>query len=142
MTSYQEKLLDPRWQRKRLEIFERDEWKCRCCGDGALTLCVHHRYYEPDCEPWESSAEALLTLCCECHEMIKSVREAIQQDVEFMKMIGFLLEAEKKYGRKTVYNGVVGIGIEDPIIRHRVWDHVRQVTMHWKNAKEKLEYEI
>ncbi len=30
--TYSEKLRDPRWQKKRLQIFERDGWKCRVCG--------------------------------------------------------------------------------------------------------------
>lgn len=32
---YAKKLMDPRWQKKRLEIFKRDGWKCQNCG---LTL--------------------------------------------------------------------------------------------------------
>lgn len=29
--SYAEQLKDPRWQKKRLEILNRDEWKCTWC---------------------------------------------------------------------------------------------------------------
>ncbi len=39
---YSEKLKDPRWQKKRLEIFQRDEFHCQQCGDGENTLCVHY----------------------------------------------------------------------------------------------------
>lgn len=30
--SYAEKFKDPRWQKKRLKIMERDNWKCCECG--------------------------------------------------------------------------------------------------------------
>ena len=30
---YSEKLKDPRWQKKRLEILERDNFRCQYCGD-------------------------------------------------------------------------------------------------------------
>ena len=39
---YVEKLKDPRWQRKRLEILQRDDWKCYWCKDDKTTLNVHH----------------------------------------------------------------------------------------------------
>lgn len=66
--SYRDKLLDPRWQRKRLEIFQRDDFTCRHCGDNSKTLHVHHHYYAPNAEPWEYHESALVTLCCDCHE--------------------------------------------------------------------------
>jgi hypothetical protein len=65
---YKEKLRDPRWQKKRLEIFERDNWRCAFCGDATSPLAVHHRWYENGKEPWEASNEALLTLCDQCHQ--------------------------------------------------------------------------
>ena len=66
--SYAEKLKDPRWQKKRLEIFERDSWKCQACGATEIMLCVHHRYYNKNAEPWEYHNDALVTLCELCHE--------------------------------------------------------------------------
>ena len=66
--TYAEKLRDPKWQRKRLEIMKRDGFGCRDCGETTKTLHVHHCYYGK-CEPWEVRSELLLTLCWECHEM-------------------------------------------------------------------------
>src|SRR5262245_31613135 len=68
-SAYQQKLLDPRWQKKRLEVFERDEWTCQACHDKEATLHVHHRYYEQGCEPWEYPLDAFITYCAECHEL-------------------------------------------------------------------------
>lgn len=65
--TYKEKLLDPRWQKKRLEILSRDDFSCCYCGDKDNTLHVHHKSYG-DGEPWEIENNHLITLCKECHE--------------------------------------------------------------------------
>ena len=66
--TYSEKLKDPRWQKKRLKILERDEFTCQSCFDSESTLHVHHRYYIRGAEPWGYPNEALQTLCESCHE--------------------------------------------------------------------------
>lgn len=68
-TEYLEKLKDPRWQKKRLEIFQRDEWTCQKCFDQESTLVVHHRCYLLDVEPWDYPDYLLITLCESCHEL-------------------------------------------------------------------------
>lgn len=65
--TYAEKLLDPRWQRRRLEIMERDDFACLSCCSEENTLHVHHRYYMSGREPWEYPDAALITLCEPCH---------------------------------------------------------------------------
>lgn len=66
--NYSEKLKDPRWQKKRLEILERDKWACAVCGEKEKTLHVHHLFYFPKKEPWEIENGFLLTLCKDCHQ--------------------------------------------------------------------------
>jgi hypothetical protein len=66
--TYSDKLKDPRWQKKRLEIFERDDWTCQRCGDKDQALVVHHRNYKPDYDPWDYSDDCLVTLCQPCHD--------------------------------------------------------------------------
>lgn len=66
--TYAEKLKDPRWQKKRLEIMQRDQWTCRLCGSTTETLNVHHVYYEKGFDVWQYPDFALLTLCEECHQ--------------------------------------------------------------------------
>jgi hypothetical protein len=68
MSSYWEKLRDPRWQKKRLQILERDRWACVRCGDTTTTLNVHHGYYERGLDPWDYGDYSLWTLCEPCHE--------------------------------------------------------------------------
>ena len=70
---YSEKLKDPRWQKKRLIILQRDDFKCVLCGDDKTTLHVHHSMY---CgSPWRTPNEYLHTLCVHCHEIVGEVLE-------------------------------------------------------------------
>jgi hypothetical protein len=66
--TYKEKLLNPKWQKKRLEIFQRDNYACQCCGDKENTLNVHHRRYLKVESPWDYPDNLLVTLCVSCHE--------------------------------------------------------------------------
>lgn len=65
VNNYSEKLKDPRWQRKRLEVLQRDNFTCSCCGDDKSTLHVHHVKYNG--EPWEVDSSLLVTFCELCH---------------------------------------------------------------------------
>lgn len=70
--SYSEKLKDPRWQRKRLEILSRDNYKCQMCGNTSRTLHVHHLFYKYGVEPWDYDNDTLVTLCEKCHSKTHS----------------------------------------------------------------------
>lgn len=76
-TSYAEKLRDPRWQKKRLRVMERDGFACRDCSDTKSNLQVHHCFYEKG-EPWLTDDRFLMTLCGDCHE----ARQALEQDAK------------------------------------------------------------
>lgn len=69
--SYADQLKHPRWQKKRLEIMDRDEWMCQECGDIDTTLTVHHKSYKladgKFADIWDYSEEDLVTLCIPCH---------------------------------------------------------------------------
>lgn len=79
-SAYSLKLKDPRWQKKRLEILERDKWTCQNCDDKDSTLHVHHKKYEKG-DPWDIDNKHLITLCFSCHEIesdeVKEVRQSI-----------------------------------------------------------------
>lgn len=84
--TYLEKLKDPRWQKMRLKILERDNFTCQACGDQKTTLHIHHRYYIVKTDPWEYPNEALTTLCEECHEIEKMMYpEAISELIRACK---------------------------------------------------------
>lgn len=65
--NYSTKLKDPRWQKKRLEVFSRDGFKCLACQSAEKTLHLHHLIYSKG-EPWDSPSDNFETLCDECHE--------------------------------------------------------------------------
>lgn len=66
---YFEKLKDPRWQRKRLEIFQRDDFTCQSCGSKNKTLHAHHLCYFKGHDPWDYDNFFIITLCEDCHEI-------------------------------------------------------------------------
>jgi hypothetical protein len=80
MPTYSEKLRDPRWQKTRLEILERDYWSCQICYDTKTTLNVHHRYYDDGADPWDYPPSALVTLCQPCHEFEEKYKRAAEAD--------------------------------------------------------------
>lgn len=73
MASYSEKLKDPRWQKKRLKVLERDEFRCKMCGGDKETLHVHHLKYGGD--PWDIELGLLTTLCETCHTFSEQIIE-------------------------------------------------------------------
>jgi hypothetical protein len=68
---------DPRWQRTRLRIFERDNWQCRKCGSTQSNLQVHHKKYESQV-PWETADRYLVTLCRTCHERVTELQREVR----------------------------------------------------------------
>ena len=65
----------PQWQRRRLEIMNRDHWQCLRCGDDSTTLNVHHRRYVKGRRIWEYDDEDLGTFCEPCHEFIHGLHQ-------------------------------------------------------------------
>ena len=66
--TYSEKLKDPRWQKKRLDILHREDFVCEFCGEPGKTVHVHHLFYLSNREPWDYPDWVLRVLCEECHE--------------------------------------------------------------------------
>lgn len=64
---YAQQLKNPKWQRKRLEIMQRDDFKCVRCGFNDRTLHVHHKDYIYGFKAWEYPEIMLETLCDICH---------------------------------------------------------------------------
>jgi hypothetical protein len=65
--TYSEKLKSPKWQKKRLEILQRDNFTCQLCGDTETELHINHLKYTG--EPHEAPNEDLETLCKVCHKL-------------------------------------------------------------------------
>lgn len=86
-SAYVELLRDPRWQKKRLKILERDGWACRLCGDAKKTLSVHHRYYAKGIDPWDYEDDSLVTACDACHEILDERRRALVHAIGLIPII-------------------------------------------------------
>jgi hypothetical protein len=79
--SYINKLKDPRWQKRRLEIMQRDNFCCQQCFLGTKTLHVHHKYYDHGKEPWDYPDKVLVTLCEDCHTSEGAGKQEAMQSI-------------------------------------------------------------
>jgi len=77
--TYADKLKDPRWQKRRLAIMERDGWQCANCHEAKMTLAVHHRIYYEGRDPWEYDDGLLVTLCERCHDHEHKCRTEVEE---------------------------------------------------------------
>lgn len=52
----------------RLEVMQRDGFKCVHCEETKEMLNVHHSYYVAGRDPWDYPASTMITLCHKCHK--------------------------------------------------------------------------
>lgn len=105
--AYSEKLKNPKWQKKRLEILNRDNFTCIKCGDKETTLQIHHfKYYG---EPWEAKNEDLITVCKHCHYILEDSKKSGNEILEIHNSITSKIV--------KVNDGVLFYSIEDDIIK-------------------------
>jgi hypothetical protein len=76
-TDFMDQYKDPRWQKKRLEILQRDDFTCVMCGDKEHMLHIHHEEYIQGNKPWEYENDKLTTLCEECHYLVSKCENGI-----------------------------------------------------------------
>lgn len=90
MTTYQEQLEHPQWQRKRLEILSSKGFQCECCRDTEKQLHVHHKRYIKGRDVWDYDNENFLCLCRECHKERHDIEKKIA-DIAANLSYGWLL---------------------------------------------------
>lgn len=134
LTPYQQKLLDPRWQKKRLEILQRDDWACQECYGMDSTLHVHHKYYEQGKDPWDYQDDAFITLCASCHETETEARP---------EMEALLLKTLRKAGLyfDDIRELALGFAHWNDYADPRVTVHMLSWLASHKNRTEELERE-
>jgi hypothetical protein len=66
-TKYSDLLKLPEWQKKRLEILQRDSFRCVRCNNARISLHVHHKFYQKGKSPWDYPDYNFETLCEVCH---------------------------------------------------------------------------
>lgn len=77
--TYAQQLKDPRWQKRRLEILSKADFRCVNCDAKDKTLHVHHKIYRKGCLAWEYADEDLESLCEDCHEFETLVRAELNE---------------------------------------------------------------
>ena len=83
---YWEKLRDPRWQKMRLRVLDRDNWQCQYCGETSKSLAVHHGHYRSNADPWEYDRNTLHTVCEECHDQADCLRVDLQYQMALLPL--------------------------------------------------------
>lgn len=122
-TSYSDKLRDPRWQKKRLEIFERDGWICIICGSSQKNLHVHHNWYVRGLQPWEYNDSQLCTLCDGCHDKATKVQENLKNHLSRMhpsQQAALLYRSECYTSKDKVFRGVAMSATREDEEPHRI----------------------
>lgn len=123
--NYSEQLKDPRWQKKRLEILQRDDFTCQICGHKDKTLHVHHVYYKKGLKPWEYKDSSLITLCEDCHHEEHQSRRNILDWINYLQEQGILMiEIEALFNDMSILvsgwknpDGIVQM-LGGPILEH------------------------
>jgi hypothetical protein len=120
--NYSELLKDPRWQKKRLEIFKRDNFTCRVCGSTENTLHVHHKEYHYNKSPWSYKNDNYLTVCESCHSIITYYKKEYSVDLSEDK-INYVPHDEPNYYSYIIGHGrglIMGQIINGNLIKHLV----------------------
>jgi predicted metallo-beta-lactamase superfamily hydrolase len=86
--TYAEKLRDPRWQKKRLEVFSKNDFSCEMCGSSEETLHAHHKEYFKGREPWEYEANQLACICASCHKNEHDEEDSLKLISSFLNIDG------------------------------------------------------
>ncbi len=92
---YSRKLANPKWQKKRLKILNRDKFTCKLCNDQDTELQVHHLKYTVD-EPHLEPEINLITYCDDCHRLVESIKKIRIAEQKFK--IGSLVKFKSPIG--------------------------------------------
>jgi hypothetical protein len=152
--TYSEKLKDPRWQKKRLEIFNRDNWTCLKCGSSTKTLVVHHLKYKSD--PWEIEDEFLKTLCEDCHNeshddaSIELLKNELLEEIQGFKLITIkvliaLIRKLKEYHPEKYETSIFAIWaciFHDKEFFNKLVYHYNSNKNEWKDIKIDRGFEV
>ena len=92
---YKEQIKSPKWQKRRLEIMQKDNFTCQLCGDTESMLNVHHLTYHKDKKIWEYEDWELITLCENCHKEEHSSIDDVINEIESIKSRGVTMQEIK-----------------------------------------------
>lgn len=133
MSEYGELLKHPKWQRRRLEIMLRADFKCEHCYADERQLHVHHKKYVAFRKPWEYADDELVCLCEVCHSiehdpyaaLATAARELTPE--KFERLLGYALGLAALSGARVVpVKSRMLVGVED----------LRDVEVHYSLTDE------
>lgn len=147
--TYAEKLKDPRWQKKRLEVMQQAGFECEECGDKESTLNVHHGMYQKGREPWEYPDGSFSCLCDECHksrheaEETLLIRKSQMSTSELQNLAGYALGLYSQYFpeyaviKVSSFEEAIGLGDFCEVQAERI---VERLAADWTIKMENLEW--
>lgn len=100
--TYQEQIKHPKWQKKRLEIMQRDNFTCQICGAEDKTLNVHHRLYW-NTHIWEYPNSIFITLCEDCHNISHTSKKDNDNNHFYNSIFNMLCYQEKEHIASLIY---------------------------------------
>jgi hypothetical protein len=127
--SYGEKLKDDRWKTFSTNFRREQGNTCRICRRNDLETQVHHIFYAPDKEPWESYGDVIL-LCTPCHKAMHDEYNKFRRYVfahltpqTFRVLNGALAVALSKYDNLTFVHALSEIVSNPRLIENhaRAW---------------------
>lgn len=110
--TYREKLLDPKWQRRRLEILNAANFTCRDCGASDKTLHVHHARYISDREPWDYPDGLLRCVCVDCHGRHPEADQELEAELGDFSLLLKQLGLRAKYDAAEAVHAVTGLLVQ------------------------------
>lgn len=133
--TYTEKLKHPNWQKRRLEVLNRDDFTCQECLDKNKTLHVHHLTYEYGRDPWDYPLYYFVTLCEDCHLVVEENKKVYENDI----LKSFRLNFTNEFMRKcvqSVFNGFSSMGLHAIFLR--LWELGEDNSIEAMQQYEKL----
>jgi hypothetical protein len=106
--SYRSQYLDPRWQKKRLEVMEQQGFTCQRCETTEKTLSVHHNQYIPNRDVWDYENSQLSVLCQDCHADLHAKDDLLNDLISRIPAHSF--------ERKTIAYLIGGFLVREPML--------------------------
>lgn len=82
--NYAQQIKHPNWQKKRLEVLEKWDFTCQCCGAKEDELNIHHPLYKKGALIWQYEWHELQCLCVKCHKDAHAVDEKLKKMIALM----------------------------------------------------------
>lgn len=112
--TYAEQLRHPNWQRVRLQVLEKADFKCCICGNDEMTLHVHHKQYIKGRMAWEYDLSNFDALCEACHESTHKAKDSINALLACIPSVRWQEVSDMLAGWAEGWLGVDKVDVESP----------------------------